>query len=247
MHRLEKTVHRLFIAILVVFAVLFFLRNSLPSQNELVDEVAQIPIQKEINKDTITIPLDGSIGEVDPLYSYELYGLVVASYDSDVWYDQFHKDDPLNTKDLCVVWGGNATEGKYLKGKYSHGEFTCFWNFKSYEDYRNFNESEIANNHLIPADESLADKIKEAQIGDQIHFKGYISSYSIISEEDSSIIFSRGTSTIREDTGDNSCETVYVTDFEIVKKNPNIFALLYQYAIYALIFLTAISLLMWAF
>ncbi|MFH1534643.1 MAG: hypothetical protein ABIF80_01530, partial [Patescibacteria group bacterium] len=76
MHRLEKTVHRLFIAILVVFAVLFFLRNSLPSQNELVDEVAQIPIQKEINKDTITIPLDGSIGEVDPLYSYELYGLV---------------------------------------------------------------------------------------------------------------------------------------------------------------------------
>lgn len=247
MHRLEKIIHRLFVVTVIAFGVLFFLRNSLPAQNELIDEIAQIPIQKEVNADTITIPKDGVMGEIEPLYSYELYGLVVASYDSDVWHDQFHKNDPFNTKDLCVVWGDNATEGKYLTGKYTHGEFTCFWNFGSYDDYRNFNESEIANNHLIPSNEVLAKKIKQVQIGDQIHFKGYLSNYSITSEEDNSVIFTRGTSTIREDTGNQSCETVYVTEFEIVKENPNILALLYKYALYVLIALTAISLLMWIF
>jgi hypothetical protein len=247
MHRLEKFIHRLFIIVIIAFGVLYFLRFSLPVQDELIDEIAQVPIQKEINSEIISIPKDGVIGEIEILYSYELYGLVVATYDSDVWHDQFHKNDPFNTKDLCVVWGGNATEGKYLTGKYSHGEFTCFWNFKSFEDYRNFNESEIANNHLIPSDEALAEKIKETQIGDQIHVKGYLSNYTITSEEDNSVLFNRGTSIIREDTGNNSCETVYVTEFEIVKENPNIFALLYKYALYVLIALTAISLLMWIF
>ena len=54
------------------------------------------------------------------------------------------------------------------------------------------------------------------EIGDQIYLKGYLSQYS-----HSNNSFNRGTSITRTDTGNGACETIYIEEYEILKKaNP---------------------------
>ena len=52
----------------------------------------------------------------------------------------------------------------------------------------------------------------DAKVGDQIYFKGYLSNYSHNQG------FKRGTSTVRTDKGNGACETVFITDFQILKE-----------------------------
>jgi hypothetical protein len=56
--------------------------------------------------------------------------------------------------------------------------------------------------------------LKKVQIGDQIHFKGYLAEYSHGNN------FHRGSSTVRTDTGNGACETVYTESFDILKRAP---------------------------
>ena len=53
----------------------------------------------------------------------------------------------------------------------------------------------------------------QAKKGDQVYLKGYLVNYSHTNGD-----FERGTSTSREDTGNNSCESIFVTDFQILKE-----------------------------
>ena len=52
---------------------------------------------------------------IDPLYTYDLHGLVVSRHDSTSWTDYLHREsnDHLNVVDLCVIWGRNAISGGY--------------------------------------------------------------------------------------------------------------------------------------
>ena len=62
----------------------------------------------------------------------------------------------------------------------------------------------------------LSRRILKVRPGDQIYFKGYLVNYSQPANQ-----FFRGTSTVRDDTGNGACETVFVTDFKILKRaNP---------------------------
>ena len=51
----------------------------------------------------------------------------------------------------------------------------------------------------------------QAERGDQIHLKGYLVTYSHGGG-------TRGTSLTRDDTGNGACETIYVTDINILRK-----------------------------
>ena len=66
---------------------------------------------------------------------------------------------------------------------------------------------------LLPLILRVNEAIMAAEPGDQIRFRGMLASYSHSGGK-----FRRGTSTSRTDTGNGACETVFVTDFEIVKK-----------------------------
>ncbi|MBU0598381.1 hypothetical protein KKF61_05350 [Patescibacteria group bacterium] len=227
----KKTINILLVLSIIVFAATFFLRHSLPAVEAIMPEVYIAPQQEQVQENVVSIEKDGFVAVVTKKYKYNLSGLVVSQHNSNVWYDYYHKSDPFNTKDLCVTWGDNITNGSYLNGKYKSGDFTCYWDFKTWEDYEELDDYQIANNHLIPANDEIEKKIKSVKIGDQISFSGYLSNYSTTTA-DGQTLGTRGTSITREDTGDNSCEVVYVTDFNVLKKNTNIFVLAYQYSIY---------------
>jgi hypothetical protein len=153
---------------------------------------------------------------IEPVADYELSGLVVAEYDSENWLDVMHKKDPFNSRDLCVLWGDNTKNDLYGKIKFTHGEFTCFFQTNDRDTYKSFRLDQISNNHFLPKDDEVYRVVKEAKIGDQIYFKGQLANYKV--SDSSGQVGSRQTSTVRRDTGNGACEVVYLTDFKILKR-----------------------------
>lgn len=157
---------------------------------------------------------------VTPVANYELWGMVVSHNDIHSFTDITHNKNSVDIKDLCVIWGGNLVGEDYRKVKYSSGDFTCYW---SYRGSVIFQSDKISNNHLLSDNAAVRQRIREAQIGDQIHFKGMLVNYSPLSHPS----WIRKTSTTRKDTGNHACEVVFVKSFEIIKAANNIGNILY--------------------
>ena len=225
--------------ILLISAILliasYFLKDQLPEKGEIDEKLFQEPKQEHTDKEPFEKKADGITYNIKPITTYELYGLVVTYHHSNNWWDYYHKEwnDFINLKDVCVIWGKNIDSEIYQQMKFESGSWTCYFEGKTgaSSDLRDkFSYSHLSNNHLLADNKEISDKIMEAEIGDQIHFKGYLVEYSHSDEQ-----FKRGTSTIRTDTGNNACETVYVTDFEIIKKKEDIYREIYKYSKYPLI------------
>jgi hypothetical protein len=202
------------------FISLLFIKPPLPGKDKILDKVInQEPFQnQEVIREQLLTKGDFRY-KIYPQYSYELYGLVVSEYNSENVLDVMHKNDPAQIKDLCVVWGDNIVSGIYKDLKYKSGEFTCFAQPKEGKSWDLFSGEHLSNNHLVPADDLVADKIRKANVGDQIYIKGYLSRYEVY-DKSGNLISTRGTSVIRED---KLCETIYTTEFEILKGNNYLF------------------------
>lgn len=203
----------------LLLAVAFWKQGDLPAPPALQAELLEEPVQVAVSR----APLHVTVGAIDytvqPLYTYDLYGMVVSKHNADTWWDWVHKAwrDSLNVTDLCVVWGGNAQRGSYRDISFSSGEFVCYWQSSSSEAWAAFDQYAISNNHLLTDDPAIAKVLKDARVGDQIHFRGYLAEYS----HHDGFPFFRGTSTTRRDTGNGACETVYATEAEIIRSgNP---------------------------
>lgn len=191
-------------------------RHDLPLPSELKTEVLSEPSQIETDLPEFQTTRKEVTYSVKPLFEYDLYGLVVSRHDAETWWDRVHKqsNDNLNVLDLCVVWGKNAQTGAYHGSgiTYSSGQWTCYVEIKNMQEQQ-FDLYSLSNNHLLSDDSRLIELIRDTQIGDQIHFHGYLAEYS----HNYGFPFKRGSSVTRNDTGNGACETVYVDRFEVVK------------------------------
>ena len=202
------------------FVVLsFFLKDRLPPAGEILDSLRGDPAQEQAElPQPFEVTRKGATYTVAPLYNYDLYGMVVSYHNSDSFVDLAHKrwKDYLNVKDLCVIWGKNVESDVYRRMKFSSRDFTCYYTYPDEETFRLFSESCLSNNHLLSADPALIRSIMSARRGDQIHLRGYLAMY-----DQKQTGFHRGTSISRDDRGNGACETVYVTDFTVLKRaNP---------------------------
>jgi hypothetical protein len=188
----------------------------LPEPQTLSAELLDEPVQRAVSRAPMPVSVGGIDYSVQPLYAYDLYGMVVSKHDATTWWDYLHKEwnDKLNVIDLCVVWGENVRSGAYRSINFSSGQFTCNYETSSNEAWAAFDTEAISNNHLLSDDPGLARAMREVRIGDQIHFSGYLAEYS----HNHGFAFKRGTSTVRTDSGNGACETVYVEDFEVLRR-----------------------------
>lgn len=205
----------LLIASLLLLIVALWRSNALPPPAELRPALLDEPVQEQIQQTAFDVTSNQITYKVQPLYQYDLVGLVVSKHDADTWWDYLHREwnDHLNIVDLCVVWGNNARSGTYADIDFSSGQFTCNFSTKSSEAYAAFDQSAISNNHLLSDDPRIAKAMLAARVGDQIHFRGRLAEYS----HNHGFPFKRGTSTVRTDSGNGACETVLVESFEILK------------------------------
>ena len=215
---LRQLLKWLLLASFVFFGVALWQRDALPPPSELLPALQDEPQQRPIQKRAFEATVGDITYTVQPLYSYDIVGLVVSRHDNGGWRDYIHRDwnDKLNVADICVIWGDNARSGAYNSMSFWNGQFTCNWEGSSDAADR-FDMFSISNNHVLTANAAIAKRILSARIGDQIHMRGNLSEYS----HNHGFAFHRGTSTVRTDTGNGACETLYVEDFEIIKPSPN--------------------------
>jgi len=207
------------LACLLIWALSLLFDDRLPDAGDIFSQLYREPLQTRENLPAaFPVTKKKVLYTVTPLFTYELFGLVVSQHRSDSLFDISHRSwqDYLNIKDLCVVWGKNIRSGVYRSMKFWNRDFTCMCSFPDEEAAALFSEKHLSNNHILCAEEKLSRRILNVRPGDQIYFKGYLVTYSQPANH-----FFRGTSTVRDDTGNGACETVYVTDFSVLKRaNP---------------------------
>ncbi len=223
--RINRWMGRLVLVALSLNFIWFFWWRMmpLPDPEVLEPEIEIAPIQKELEEGS-TLDFEFTWQDkkfwVKPLYTYDLSGLVVSrnTYGSIV--------DPTNTgsqgraRDLCTVWGSNATSGVYQMMKFYSQNYTCWgdWGRKGAEVRKLFQSEELGNNHLITDNDLLRRRINSVDRGDQIRLSGYLVEYGRWDGSGKKYTIRRSSLT-RTDGGNGACETIFVTDFEIIKKN----------------------------
>jgi hypothetical protein len=199
------------IASACALAVAFWNRNDIPGVIDFKPQLAHAPRQRKIDAQPKLVPYAGVEYRVEPLYSYELYGLVVSYRQHDgTSFMHSRANDHLNMADVCVVWSDTAFSPTLPKLDFWNGIFTCNVQTRDSVAWANFKMDQLSNNHLVSADPSIRERVAEIGIGDQVRIKGSLVRYGAVGGG------LRGTSTTRDDTGDGACETILVEEFEIV-------------------------------
>jgi hypothetical protein len=199
---------------LVICAVAYFKKAALPDHHSILPGLAKDPIQKGIKEKDFPFAYGDKTYVIQPVAQYELWGLVVSHNDIAEFSDIYHTKNSVDIKDLCVIWGDNIATDDYKRIKFWSEPFSCQFYTNSPVVLRTFERTQIANNHLLSEDERVREQIREAHVGDQIHFKGRLVNY--YPQQQSEAV--RKTSTTRQDTGNGACEVVLVDQFEILKK-----------------------------
>ena len=192
--------------------------RKLPPKEDILPELFANPKQIKITKPAFTLERDKKTYTIEPSYSYEMYGLIASYHHSAAWFDYYHKQwgDDLNKKDIALLWGMNVQDEIYYALKFWNGSWTAYWQSRWGVDrstWGKFRNDQFSNNHLLVDDPEVYEKVMNARKGDQIYMKGYLSSYT-----HPEMGFTRKSSMSRTDTGNGACETIFVTEFEILKK-----------------------------
>lgn len=222
-------------AITLIFSIIllllaFYQKDKLPDSKDILPALFQEPVQTQ----TSTLAFDKKVGDkiyhITPLFNYELYGLCVTYYDSTGWWDITHKflwKDFINIKDICVLYGFNVRTDAYKEMRFKSGSWTCFCKPLTERAQIQFHGRCLSNNHILSESKILKKRIMDAEKGDQIYFKGYLVAYSFKGSPPSRI-----SSTTRTDTGNGACESVYVTDFKILKKSNVFWRYLFSFSVF---------------
>jgi len=214
---LNRVMVVLFVLSLAIFLVTQFYLPPLPEKAAVLPQIYDPPVQTaESVPEPFSVKKKGMRYRVEPLYQYELKGLVVSTHDAESLSDVLHETwkDYLNVMDICVIWGPNIETEVYRRIKFTSGNFTCFCRWFDDETGRIFRMDALSNNHLLTDDRRIERRVRGVRPGDQIAFSGYLAKY-----ENPAYGFSRGTSTNRTDGGDGACETVYLTEFEVLQRH----------------------------
>ena len=205
------------IILLVIILISSMSNQKLKKENTIYTEnknFFEAPIQKEASGEKEKIIIGGKEITIEKLYSYEVSGRVVQTYE---YKDYYYGDETYNTiakKDVGIVWGNLVQDdilknikfsmngARFLKYTYRRGD----WEKKLSSPIKKL----CSNNHLISNDETITSLIKQIKKNDYIKISGYL----INAYWDNSYLT---TSISRDDEGNGACEVVYVTDIKWYK------------------------------
>ena len=207
----------IFYASCIILIISFFKRDEFPQNLNLEEPILEEPLQNAVEEAPFEISQNDVAYQIQPLYEYELEGLVVSYRHHDGNYG-LHRlwNDHLNVADVCIVWGDNAHSLDLNAFEFWNGSFTCNLETSSDEAWKQFNQNQLSNNHLLIDDEEIRAGIEQIRIGDKIRIKGVLASYK------NNKGFNRGTSITRKDRGNGACETIFVDDFKIIDSMDNV-------------------------
>ncbi len=216
LHVLQSVSKWIALGSLLLLLLALFNKDQLPEPDYYQHDRLTDPVQRPTLRTPFWIEAADQRYRVKPVFDYALEGVIVSYHDGDDFSDIWHHDkwkDFLNIRDLCVIWGDNVSSGVYLDMTFENDSWTCWAYWPDAETGGRFSMTQLSNNHLLVDDENIKRSLMSAEPGDHIRLSGQLVSY-----ENPSNHFQRGTSTRRDDTGNGACETLYIEDFDIVSK-----------------------------
>jgi hypothetical protein len=211
----KTLVQLVFLIGLVLLGVGIYQRQLMPDYQTVLASTLKEPIQTNAAKAPFKVTVKGVEYTIKPLADYEITGVIVSRHDTSTFWDYIHKEtnDHINVADLCIVWGQNLTSNNYKQLSYSNGQFTCNVSTKSEAIWSAFDQNALSNNHLLTDEAGIAKRVRKFKVGDQVRVKGYLSIYT----HTSGMNYERGTSLVRNDSGNGACETIFVTQAELLQ------------------------------
>lgn len=211
---LARLLGAVFLLSLLVVAATWSGRDALPPPDtyDLASLVA--PRQQATDRRPFEVEAGDQRYLIEPVADYVLEGVVVSYHDADSLADIWHHgswQDFLNVRDLCVIWGGNVRGAVYRDMEFRNDSWTCWAYWPDAQTGARFRMNELSNNHLLTDDPRVKRALMAARPGDQVRLAGVLARYRNPANG-----FARGTSLTRDDTGNGACETIYVTDFEVI-------------------------------
>lgn len=214
----------------IVFFVSWYEKDRLPGKSDIIADLYTHPVQDRIEMDAFEIKTEDQVYIIEPLYTYELFGLVVSQHDCGAWFDMYHHDswqDFINVKDLCVIWGQNIETQVYKDMTFKNQSFTCNYSWPNAQVLGRFCKTCLSNNHLLTQNQAIKARLMDTGVGDQIYLKGYLAKY-----RNNTMLHGRGTSTTRTDTGNGACETIYIKDYQVLKPATPVWRVLFKLSRY---------------
>lgn len=217
-HQLRRMIGPLFLAALAVTTISWFFKGDLVGPESIRSDLLQPPQQESIDREPFSFEYKGKQCRVEPVATYELWGLVVSHNNIHSVADIYHDSTSVDTKDLCVIWGGNLETPDYRRVEFKSGPWTCYF---KYPRGVQFHHNGLGNNHLITDDPVIRRTLDGVRVGDQIHLKGLLVDYQMEDWQG----FWRRTSTRRDD---NDCEVLYLEEAEVLRRGTPGWYLLYR-------------------
>ncbi len=170
------------------------------------------PVQEAATGGT-SMQVDGYDVKIDYKYSYDISALVVGAKA----YGDYDIGGKLAPKDLALAWGTVAEYNDRINFHWSQSNRWYYWQTDTYDEIAPVGgvdgvNTQSANNHLVPADDTIRDAVKKIDAGDYVRIKGYLVNISASKPDGTNFWWNSSES--RTDTGDGSCEVIYVTSIE---------------------------------
>lgn len=121
----------------------------------------------------------------------------------------FGRESELSPVDLALGWGVMSDQRMLDKVDISQGNRWYYWHSRELPVGANIISSHSANMHMISSNEEIEKLLKSVDKGDVIELSGYLVS---VKADDG---WRWRSSLSRKDTGDGSCEVVWVQNFSI--------------------------------
>jgi hypothetical protein len=157
--------------------------------------------------DPISIQASGYDIDISPVAEYCLSALVLGrrNYGSG-W------NAAISPCDLAVAWGKMVLTGLHRRVSWSQSGRWYYWRYREDFPFDNaFIARYTANVHAIPANDNLRSALLRIGTGDTIALSGYL--VKVNATKGSSHHW-WNSSLSRNDTGDGSCEVMYITEIK---------------------------------
>lgn len=207
-------------SILLYLTGFYFNSNNYKFANISVPGVYSQPFQE---------PLDGTETSIQsccrgdwcwtftPLFKYDITAFVFGTS------HKFTSEFKDTLTDIGLLWGDNASKEYYknVKLRVMMDHYEVSWRYGE-----NFDLYSAANTHIATCDSNTFKKIRSIKTGDQVRIKGWLVNAKISKkpgETDPAKILTWNSSITRNDTGEGSCELMYVSkaeDINVIAKGP---------------------------
>ncbi len=143
--------------------------------------------------------------EITPTARFDIRAKVLGSKSY-----TFGREADVSPIDLTLGWGPMSDERILQTIQISQSNRFYRWRVKEFPIPRREIETNSANMHMIPANKTIAKKIKAARQGDIIKLSGHLVN---VSAPDGWMWKS---SLTRQDTGSGACELIWVEQFDVL-------------------------------